>query len=110
MSADDPGKLTRAASHTAHRGGRNRKDCCATPPADAFTFDDLSAALSPVAPKPAPKKRGPPIGSRGYLAFGKGKPNTVRDPGQRLVGIDPRPGQRAIREPQQLGDGALGSV
>jgi hypothetical protein len=23
-------------------------DCCATPPADAFTFDDLSAALSPL--------------------------------------------------------------
>jgi len=40
--------LTRPASHTAHRGGRNRKDCCATPPADAFTFDDLSAALSPL--------------------------------------------------------------
>jgi hypothetical protein len=40
--------LTRPASHNAHRGGRNRKDCGATPLADAFTFDDLSAALSPL--------------------------------------------------------------
>ncbi len=45
---------------------------------------------------------------RGSLAFRKGKPDTLLDPWQCLVRIDPGPRGRAIRKPQQpLGDGAL---
>jgi hypothetical protein len=41
MSADDPGKLTWPASHTAHRGGSKPKGLLRHAAADAFTFDDL---------------------------------------------------------------------
>ena len=45
---------------------------------------------------------------RSDLAFGKGKPDTLLDPRQRLVRIDPGPRQRAVCKPHQpLGDGAL---
>ena len=45
---------------------------------------------------------------RGYLTFGKGKPDALLDPWQGPVRIDPRPWQRAIREPcQPFGDNAF---
>src|SRR5437660_10320994 len=48
---------------------------------------------------------------RCYLALGEGKPDTLLDPRQGLVRIDPGPRQRAICQSHQpLGDGALRPV
>src|SRR5262249_24413253 len=45
---------------------------------------------------------------RAYLAFCKDNPDALLDPRQRLVGVDPGPGERAIHKPgQPLGDRAF---
>ena len=105
----EPGRLGHALGGAAGRGAQQQLHAlCREDAQDRLDDRGLADARPAGDDQHLGHQRQP---DRGDLALGKRQAGPLLDPRQRLVRVDPGPGQRAVRQPQQpLGDDPLGPV